>query len=75
MSSHEQCFRFDDNASGIAALLETAAALANAKCLDNEYTIIFAALDLEEAGCLGSLEFIRSYLKPNFEDKGMRLQV
>ena len=65
---------YNDNASGVAALLEIAATLANAKCLDNVYSIIFAALDLEEPGCLGSLELIRTYLKPHFEDKGVVLQ-
>lgn len=40
-----------------------------AKCHRNQHSIIFVAFDSEETGCLGSLEFIRSFLIPDFIDK------
>ena len=43
---------FDDNGSGMAALLEAATVLASASCHQNEYTIIFVAFDAEESGKL-----------------------
>jgi len=58
---------YDDNGSGVAVLLEVASTLTlNSPCLRNNHSIIFVALDQEELGCLGSLEFIRSYLLNEF---------
>lgn len=65
---------FDDNGSGTAVLLEVASTLSLARCFDPEYSIIFVALDQEEPGCYGSLEFIRSYLMPEFIENGIEIQ-
>ncbi|CAG7784783.1 unnamed protein product [Allacma fusca] len=51
----------DDNGSGVAAMLETARAIAHSACKP-KYTIIFVAFDLEEVGSQGSLIFIKEYL-------------
>ncbi len=53
---------------------EVASTLARAKCFKNVHTIIFVAFDAEEVGCHGSLEFIRSFLIPDFIEKGYRIQ-
>ncbi len=47
-------------------MLEAASTLSRARCLHNRHSVIFVALDQEEQGCLGSLEFVRSYLAPDF---------
>ncbi len=47
-------------------MLEAASTLVRSRCLRNRHSIIFVALDQEEQGCLGSLEFVRSYLAPDF---------
>ena len=54
---------FDDNSSGVAAVLEVARMLSSSKC-DREFSLIFVLFDLEELGSLGSLYFIREYLLP-----------
>ena len=52
---------FDDNGSGMAALLEIARALGASQCqYDN--SIILAALDLEEVGTHGAIAFIHDFL-------------
>ncbi|WP_421791143.1 M28 family peptidase [Hyphobacterium sp.] len=49
------CNGADDNASGVAAMLAAASALANGA---NEHMIIFAALDAEENGLNGARELV-----------------
>jgi Zn-dependent M28 family amino/carboxypeptidase len=49
------------NASGVAALLELARVLADSR---PERTLIFAAFSGEEAGLLGSREFVRQAQQP-----------
>ena len=66
---------YDDNGSGVVAVLETASALINAKCHRNKHSIIFVLFDLEELGCFGSLEFIRSFLMPKFKQNNIHIQV
>ena len=51
---------FDDNGSGMAALLEIARALSSQCQYDN--SIILAALDLEEVGTYGAIAFIHDFL-------------
>ncbi len=65
---------YDDNGSGVAALLEVAATLVNAECHRNEHSVIFVLFDMEEPGCHGSLEFIRTFLAPKFLDRGIEIQ-
>ena len=55
----------NDNGSGVAAVLETARALAEAGC-SLRYSVIFVAFDKEEVGSQGSHEFVRSFLVPRF---------
>ena len=55
----------NDNGSGVAAVLETARALAEAGC-SLRYSVIFVAFDKEEVGSQGSHEFVRSFLLPRF---------
>ena len=51
----------DDNASGVAAMLEIARLLAaDAKTHPLERSIVFAAWDLEEQSCLGSKAYVKS---------------
>ena len=59
---------FNDNASGITVVIETATALMKTECFVNEHTIIFVLFDAEETGCIGSLEFVRSFLIPDYID-------
>jgi hypothetical protein len=55
---------YNDNGSGVAALLEVARVLVKHKCkLQN--SIVFVAFDLEEVGCQGSLEFVHRFLLPH----------
>ncbi|NPV67507.1 MAG: M20/M25/M40 family metallo-hydrolase [Anaerolineae bacterium] len=51
----------DDNATGVAALLEIARLLAQKP---QRATIMFVAFSAEEVGRLGSIRFIDDYLKP-----------
>ena len=55
---------FDDNGSGMAALLEIARALAAEGSSQCQYdnSIILAALDLEEVGTYGAIAFIHDFL-------------
>ncbi|XP_040574441.1 uncharacterized protein [Lepeophtheirus salmonis] len=64
---------FGDNSSGLSALLEVASVLTSAACYKNKHSVMFVAFDSEEEGSYGSLEFIRSYLKPYFFDEGIHL--
>lgn len=54
---------YNDNGSGVAAMIEVARALAKSKC-ELKYSIIFVAFDKEEVGSQGSHEFIRGFLVP-----------
>ena len=56
---------FNDNGSGVAAVLETARALVESGCR-LQYSVIFVTFDQEEVGSQGSHEFVRSYLVPRF---------
>ena len=56
---------FNDNGSGLAAMLEIARALVQSSCRLMS-TVIFVAFDKEEVGSQGSHEFVRSYLVPEF---------
>ena len=56
---------YNDNGSGVAAMIEVARALAESGC-KLRYSVIFVAFDKEEVGSQGSHEFIRSYLVPRF---------
>ncbi len=51
----------DDNASGIAAMLDIARELAHHRF---NRTILFAAFSAEESGCLGSRQFVQSLKIP-----------
>ena len=54
---------YNDNGSGVAAILTISQILAEKKCkLSN--SVIFAAFDLEEVGEQGSLEFVQRFLIP-----------
>ena len=64
----------NDNGSGVTVMLEIASTLMNSKCFVNDHTVIFVAIDAEETGCLGSFEFIRSFLIPDvISDKGIQI--
>ena len=52
---------FNDNGSGMAAMLEIARALKHAEC-KNKYTYIFVALDMEETGTQGATAFVQDFL-------------
>eukprot|EP00094_Tigriopus_californicus_P011300 TCALIF_10907-PA protein Name:"Protein of unknown function" AED:0.12 eAED:0.12 QI:0/0.57/0.25/0.87/0.57/0.5/8/0/764 len=52
---------FDDNASGVAAVLELGRALSMAEC-SLKYTVILVTFDLEEHGTQGSLAFVQDFL-------------
>jgi len=54
---------YNDNGSGVAAMIEVARALVKSKC-KLKYSIIFVAFDKEEVGSQGSHEFIRGFLVP-----------
>ena len=56
---------FNDNGSGVAAVLETARALVESGCR-LQYSVIFVTFDQEEVGSQGSHEFVRSFLIPRF---------
>ena len=55
---------FNDNASGTAAVLELARALATARCRP-KYSIILVLFDLEEYGTQGSMAFVQDFLVPS----------
>ena len=42
--------------------------------LQNDHSIIFVLFDMEEPGCYGSLEFIRTFLIPQFVERGIQIQ-
>ncbi len=48
---------FNDNGSGLAAILEVARVMTQARC-SLTTSVIFAAFDMEEIGNQGSLEFV-----------------
>jgi Zn-dependent M28 family amino/carboxypeptidase len=52
----------DDNASGVAAMLQVAAHFGGAAATPPEHSIIFAALDAEEVGLVGARELVRKLL-------------
>merc|ERR1711892_1292411 len=56
---------YNDNGSGVAAMIEVARALAASGCR-LKYSVLFVAFDKEEVGSQGSHEFVRSYLVPEF---------
>ena len=56
---------YNDNGSGLAAMLEVARALVESGCR-LKYSVIFVAFDQEEVGAQGSHEFVRSFLIPRF---------
>ena len=56
---------YNDNGSGLAAMIEIARALVQSSCRLKS-TVIFVAFDKEEVGSQGSHEFVRSYLVPEF---------
>lgn len=56
---------YNDNGSGVAAMIEVARALAESGCR-LKYSVLFVAFDKEEVGSQGSHEFVRSYLVPKF---------
>ena len=64
---------FNDNGSGMAALLETMRVIMSAKCFQPTNTIIFVAFDSEEAGSLGSYEYIRRQIMPYFIRRGLKI--
>jgi len=55
---------YNDNGSGVAAVLEIARQFVESKCRPKN-TIIFATFDLEEMGGQGSDEFVQRYLLPD----------
>ena len=56
---------YNDNGSGLAAMIEIARALVQSSCRLKS-TVIFVAFDKEEVGSQGSHEFVRSFLIPRF---------
>ena len=52
---------FNDNGSGMAALLEIARALKQSQCR-NSHTYVLVALDLGETGTQGSTAFVQDFL-------------
>lgn len=65
---------FDDNGSGVSAMLEAARVLAAASCYQPQFSVYFVAFDAEESGCRGSQEFIYSHLRPHLEATGGQAQ-
>ena len=61
---------FNDNGSGVAALLEVARVLATASCYKPDYSVFFVAFDAEESGCRGSQEFVSTHLGPHLKATG-----
>ncbi|XP_023335294.1 uncharacterized protein LOC111706611 [Eurytemora carolleeae] len=56
---------YNDNGSGVAAVLEAARAISESKC-KLKYSIFFVAFDKEENGSQGSHEFLRGFLINHF---------
>ena len=52
---------YNDNGSGMAAMLEMARALKHAEC-QNVHTYMFVALDMEETGTQGATAFVQEFL-------------
>lgn len=52
---------FNDNGSGMAALLELARALKQSQC-KNSHTYILVALDMGETGTQGATAFVQDFL-------------
>ena len=52
---------FDDNGSGMSAILEIARALGTSQC-EFENSILLAALDLEEIGTHGAVAFVNEFV-------------
>ena len=60
---------FDDNGSGMSALLEIARALSTSsirqdECKTRKNSVILAALDLEEVGTHGAMAFLHEFFVP-----------
>ncbi|TRY61476.1 hypothetical protein TCAL_04393 [Tigriopus californicus] len=55
---------YNDNGSGVVAVLEVAKLLSAAKC-KLTHSIMFVTFDLEEVGSQGSLEFVQRLLLPH----------
>ena len=52
---------YNDNGSGLVALMEIARAFSSAKC-QPKFTLIIVAFDLEEYGVQGGTAFVQEYL-------------
>ena len=68
----------DDNASGVAALLEVAERLASGVAdgeLSGQRDLVFAAWSGEELGLLGSSAWVKATANPHAEDGGLSQQV
>ena len=64
---------FNDNGSGMAALLEAIRVIMSAKCFKPAHTIIFVAFDSEESGSVGSYEYVRRQIIPYFIRRGLEI--
>ena len=64
---------FNDNGSGMAALLETVRVIMSAECFQPTHTIIFVAFDSEETGSIGSYEYVRRQIMPYFIRRGLQI--
>ena len=64
---------FNDNGSGMVALLETIRVIMSAKCFEPAHTIIFVAFDSEESGSVGSYEYVRRQIIPYFVRRGLEI--
>lgn len=66
---------FNDNGSGVSALLEMGRILASS-CLDfsPDFTLIFIAFGAEEEGAIGAQEFINKYIVPSYLRRGIQIQ-
>ena len=66
---------FNDNGSGVLALLETARILAkkSLECFKPDFSIIFVVFDGEERGCRGSQHFVTSLMAP-LHKQGIKTQ-
>jgi Zn-dependent M28 family amino/carboxypeptidase len=60
----------DDNASGTAALIETARLL-GARAAEDMRTIVFVAFTAEELGLIGSDHYVKNPVRPNETSYGM----
>ena len=64
---------FNDNGSGMVALLETIRVIMSAECFKPSHTIIFVAFDSEETGSAGSYEYVRRQIIPYFIRRGFEI--